>query len=277
MAVFRPQANGSHRRTNLPEPGNNGLLNRLDLDHARLDRRRIPSTPELEPQIERTRLFCLNLALDMHFPTLERDLAFFMGCFSVALLLGLGAPSAVRTPAAIVLVFAYAGYVRRTFRHSGPVETEAEISPLVFDATRSDPPGMTTVLVQLVVALGAIVGGAHLFVEHVLHVADSLGVEPLIISLVLAPFATELPEKANSFFGCVTARIHSHSETSLGRWSSSRRCRFRSASDSPRGNSIPTPFWLVVSLLRVGSSRSSRFRYAAVLVHARSCSGRPCT
>jgi Ca2+/Na+ antiporter len=27
-----------------------------------------------------------------------------------------------------------------------------------------------------------------------------LGVEPLIISLVLAPFATELPEKANSFF-----------------------------------------------------------------------------
>jgi cation:H+ antiporter len=141
-----------------------------------------------------------GLALDVHFPTLERDLAFFMGCFSVALLLGLGAPSAVRISAAIVLVFAYAGYVRRTFRHSGPVETEAGIRPLILDATRSDPPSMRTVLLQLVVALGAIVGGAHLFVEQVLHVADSLGVEPLIISLVLAPFATELPEKANSFF-----------------------------------------------------------------------------
>lgn len=141
-----------------------------------------------------------GLALDVHFPTLERDLAFFMGCFSVALFLGLGAPSAVRISAAIVLVLAYAGYVHRTLRHSGPVETEAEIRPLILDATRSDPPSMRTVLLQLVVALGAIVGGAHLFVEQVLHVADSLGVEPLIISLVLAPFATELPEKANSFF-----------------------------------------------------------------------------
>ncbi len=53
---------------------------------------------------------------------------------------------------------------------------------------------------ELVVALGAIVGGAHIFVEQVLHVADSLGVEPLVLALVLAPIATELPEKANSFF-----------------------------------------------------------------------------
>ncbi len=59
---------------------------------------------------------------------------------------------------------------------------------------------MSTVVLQLVVALGAIVGGAHIFVEQVLHVADSLGLEPLVLALVLAPFATELPEKANSFF-----------------------------------------------------------------------------
>ena len=59
---------------------------------------------------------------------------------------------------------------------------------------------MSTVIMQLLVALGAIVGGAHLFVEQVLHVADSAGLEPLVLSLVLAPFATELPEKANSFF-----------------------------------------------------------------------------
>jgi cation:H+ antiporter len=44
------------------------------------------------------------------------------------------------------------------------------------------------------------VGGAHLFVEEVIAVAESLGAEVLILSLVLAPLATELPEKANSFF-----------------------------------------------------------------------------
>jgi cation:H+ antiporter len=141
-----------------------------------------------------------GLRLDVHFPTLGRDLAFFMGCFAVGLLLGLGAPTAIQIPAAVVLVLAYAVYVRWTLRHSGPVESVEELRPLVLDTTRSDPPTMRTVVLQLVVALGAIVGGAHIFVEQVLHVADTVGLEPLVLSLVLAPFATELPEKANSFF-----------------------------------------------------------------------------
>ena len=44
------------------------------------------------------------------------------------------------------------------------------------------------------------VGGAHLFVEELLNVAEDLGVEALVLSLILAPLATELPEKVNSFF-----------------------------------------------------------------------------
>jgi cation:H+ antiporter len=44
------------------------------------------------------------------------------------------------------------------------------------------------------------VGGAHLFVESLLHIAESLGVEAVVLALVLAPLATELPEKVNSFF-----------------------------------------------------------------------------
>ena len=140
------------------------------------------------------------LSCSVHFPTLQRDLAFFMACLAVALLLGLGAPKPLQIAGAVVLVVAYAVYAGWTLRHSGPVEAEEHLRPLMLDTTRSDPPTMTTVVVQLVVALGAIVGGAHIFVEQVLHVADSLDLEPLVLSLVLAPFATELPEKANSFF-----------------------------------------------------------------------------
>jgi cation:H+ antiporter len=44
------------------------------------------------------------------------------------------------------------------------------------------------------------VGGAHLFVEELLNIAESLSVEPLVLALILAPLATELPEKVNSFF-----------------------------------------------------------------------------
>jgi cation:H+ antiporter len=141
-----------------------------------------------------------ELSLDVHFPTLKRDLTFFIGCFVVALGGGLGAPKALQSVAAVALAAASALYVTWTLRHSGPVESEEALKPLIMDTTRGDPPGRSTVIVQLLVALGAIVGGAHLFVEQILHVADSAGLEPLVLSLVLAPFATELPEKANSFF-----------------------------------------------------------------------------
>ena len=43
-----------------------------------------------------------------------------------------------------------------------------------------------------------IVGGAELFVEELTKVAESVGLAPLALSLVLAPLATELPEKLNS-------------------------------------------------------------------------------
>ena len=55
-------------------------------------------------------------------------------------------------------------------------------------------------MIQLLVGLGAMVGGAHLFVEELLHFAEDIGVEPIVLSLILAPLATELPEKVNSFF-----------------------------------------------------------------------------
>ena len=141
-----------------------------------------------------------GLRLDVHFPTLGRAEPEQQPDGEAPHEEGEVAPTAIQIPAAVVLVLAYAVYVRWTLRHSGSVESVEELRPLVLDTTRSDPPTMRTVVLQLVVALGAIVGGAHIFVEQVLHVADTVGLEPLVLSLVLAPFATELPEKANSFF-----------------------------------------------------------------------------
>ena len=63
----------------------------------------------------------------------------------------------------------------------------------------TDPP-LCVAIVQVLVGLAAMVGGAHLFVEELLHFAEELGVEAIVLSLILAPLATELPEKVNSFF-----------------------------------------------------------------------------
>jgi cation:H+ antiporter len=140
-----------------------------------------------------------GLGLAAHFPTLRRDLGFFLLAFSGSLLLGVaGAPRELRIAAAVALVLAYLGYLRLTLVHSGEAIDEEQLKPLVFDPLPGDPPSLAATVVQLVVALGSIVGGAHLFVEELLDVAELAGVEPLLLSLVLAPFATELPEKLNS-------------------------------------------------------------------------------
>jgi cation:H+ antiporter len=140
--------------------------------------------------------------LSAHAPTLERDLAFFFGFFGFGLVLGVGLPAAVRVPGALVFLAAYLLYVRATLARGGAQQAEETLNPLTMDPRRGDggEPGVVPIAVQLLVGLGAMVGGAHLFVNQLLEVAESIGVEALVLSLVLAPLATELPEKANSFF-----------------------------------------------------------------------------
>jgi cation:H+ antiporter len=143
-----------------------------------------------------------GLKLKAHRPTLERDLLFFLAFFALSLALAWGAPAALRIPVGIVLLLAYPLYIRRTLRGAGPVQDEETLGPLAFERRpeRREDPGLALCVLQLLVGLGAMVGGAHLFVEELLSIAKSLGVEPVVLALILAPLATELPEKVNSFF-----------------------------------------------------------------------------
>jgi cation:H+ antiporter len=146
--------------------------------------------------------------LRAHVPTLDRDLAFFLVFFAAGTAIGIGVPEGVQIPLAAVFVIAYGSYVRRTLRGGGAVQEQdtiaplyvRRVTPLFVDPTPEDNPTLGLIAFQFLVSLGAMVGGAHLFVEELLIVAEDIGVEPLVLSLVLAPLATELPEKANSFF-----------------------------------------------------------------------------
>ena len=140
--------------------------------------------------------------LKAHGPTLERDLRFFLIFFALGIAVGAAPlPTWAQIPLVILFVGSYAYYVRRTLREGGDVQELDTIGPLILDRTPNrDDPKMNLIVIQLVAGLAAIVGGAHLFVEELLHVAEDIGIEPLVLSLILAPLATELPEKANSFF-----------------------------------------------------------------------------
>lgn len=140
--------------------------------------------------------------LAAHVPTLDRDLGFFLVFFTGGLVLGIGLPEALQIPAAVIFFASYLVYVKRTLARGGVQQPEETLNPLIIvppRLRRGDPP-LAPIVVQLVVGLGAMVGGANLFVEELLSVAESIGVEAIVLSLVLAPLATELPEKANSFF-----------------------------------------------------------------------------
>jgi cation:H+ antiporter len=106
--------------------------------------------------------------------------------------------------AAAVLLALYAWYVKGHFEADPEVDAE-DLAPLRFH--RLDRPGrrhnpavprLRIVGLQVVAALACIVGGAYLFVGSVEHLASSLGVNEILLALVIAPIATELPEKFNS-------------------------------------------------------------------------------
>lgn len=137
-----------------------------------------------------------NTELEIHQPTTARDLVVFAVFLAIALVLGLVGSHAVRIVAAVVFVLAYGVYVWRTVKHGG--EAGEEPKSLYFDPSKGDPPANIAIIAQIVFGIAAIVGGAQLFVTEIESIAHSAGVSPLVLALVLAPLATELPEKANS-------------------------------------------------------------------------------
>ena len=128
--------------------------------------------------------------------TIAQDVGFFLVFFTVAVAAGIvQLPFFLKMVVALVLVAAYAYYVRRALRSGGALEEVPE--RLILWRSRSRPPTWA-VAGQLVLALILIVGGAQVFVEALELSSEALGLPAGLIALVLAPLATELPEKINS-------------------------------------------------------------------------------
>ena len=110
----------------------------------------------------------------------------------------------LRLVVAAGLLGIYAWYVKAHFEADPDVDAE-DLAPLRMHridrrAHRADPavPRLRVVSVQVAVALTCIVVGAYAFVGSIDALATSLGADPALLALVIAPIATELPEKFNS-------------------------------------------------------------------------------
>jgi cation:H+ antiporter len=60
------------------------------------------------------------------------------------------------------------------------------------------PTSLATIVLQMILGVVLLVGGAKGFIAGVEGVSQALGISALLLSLIIIPIATELPEKVNS-------------------------------------------------------------------------------
>jgi cation:H+ antiporter len=152
--------------------------------------------------MRRRRATGMDLAVDVQ--VLRHDMSYFAFAYCLAigaafLPIGLEWP---RRLLAVVLIGIYGYYVW------GHLKADAAehhgLEPLRFHKLdrgapqHPEPPRFLIVAVQVVFALACIIGGAWGFVGAVMDLAHSLGVNGTLLALLVAPIATELPEKLNS-------------------------------------------------------------------------------
>ncbi|KKM09910.1 membrane protein [Clostridiales bacterium PH28_bin88] len=135
-----------------------------------------------------------RLSLDTS--VMSRDLGFFLIVYTMAMLAAFIEVRWWKMVVVGLLVLAYAVYVVQTLKVEKKVEEE-HLSPLLL-ARGNTSPDLGLILLQVAAALGAIVLGAHIFVDSVDNIARLVGVPRFVLALIIAPVATELPEKFNS-------------------------------------------------------------------------------
>lgn len=149
-------------------------------------------------------------------PHASRDLSFFLVMYTLAVVLALLPPPLhfikgyvgwVFLPTYFLYLFVVLRTPKATAVDAEEAAEEAEaFEELTFAAylkrwgMRVVPtrPALWLVLFQVVLSFGAIIVGAKFFATFVEDVSHALGFHALLVSLILAPLATELPEAANS-------------------------------------------------------------------------------
>ena len=134
---------------------------------------------------------------------LTRDLNFFIFAFIVAAS-ALYVPhenAVVRHMLGILMVLIYVVYVWMTLSASKDLveeghATEAE-SPM-FMSRLGVPTNSYTIGIQIILGLLLLIAGAKGFINGVEEASQILGISALMLSLLIIPIATELPEKVNS-------------------------------------------------------------------------------
>ncbi len=134
---------------------------------------------------------------------LVRDLNFFLAAFAFATL-ALYVPhgqTVIRAALGFSMVLIYFIYIMLTLRASKALVHDGhatEADEPMFLCRIGLPNNIVVIIMQLALGLGLLIFGAHGFIQGVEEAAKLLGISALLLSLLIIPIATELPEKVNS-------------------------------------------------------------------------------
>jgi cation:H+ antiporter len=135
--------------------------------------------------------------MDVDCGIISKDLTFFLIIYGIAV-----ATTLVHEIIWLKIVIACALLASYIFYFKLIVSSEGELLENVGDLYCKKffrlPENKFWISLQLLVALAAIVVSAHLFIKYVQVLSVHIGVSTLILSLIITPIATELPEKLNS-------------------------------------------------------------------------------
>ncbi len=135
--------------------------------------------------------------VDADLVVLRRDLSTFLAVYVVAVVTGLIPVVWLHRLVGLCLIGAYAHYVHKTL--SAQQTTDSDIESLYFARLlRRQHSSSVLIVLQVALALTGIVTGAKWFVGNLSSLAAITQLSPLILSMILTPIATELPEKMNS-------------------------------------------------------------------------------
>jgi cation:H+ antiporter len=137
-----------------------------------------------------------GIVMNVKSSILSRDLGFFILVYSVGISASFIASGVIKLFIAMFLIACYIFYVVLTVRSDKTGHNEVD----ALYATRfaNVKPGVPVVLLQIALGLSCIVFGANLFVMNLKGISELIGVSALVLSLIITPVATELPEKFNS-------------------------------------------------------------------------------
>jgi cation:H+ antiporter len=132
-----------------------------------------------------------------------RDLDFFLLAFVVAAAAMFVPQEAryVRGGMSAILVTMYFIYILLTVRASAKLVDEGHgtrAHDKLFVSRIGLPENIASTLVQLAIGLALLIFGAEGFIDGVEGASALLGISALLLSLLIIPIATELPEKVNS-------------------------------------------------------------------------------